>query len=369
MFGDLASALSARAARAALALQKKHETRVRLAFRHLPPPADETSGLAARLAVAAAEAGRFWELGDRLFGEGGADRARVVAHAREMGLDPDAVDAEPERARLQRIVDRDAALARRLGVRATPTFYVNGRLVAGVQPWDRFQALLLAEMATAAELVRQGVSPADLYPRLVAHHRAGLQPVGDRPAAGEEERATIDLQWAPTVGPPRAAVTVVMFMDYVTSAGRQVRGLPEALRASWKGSVRVAVKFHAAGLATGGQPLAETALAAHAQGRFWSYHDRLLAGEPPLAEEDWLNHARAAGLDVARLRRDVAERRFAARARADMAESAQVRAWFSPTFFVNGRRLSGVQTIDTLRPVIEEELTRRAAAAAGRGGD
>jgi hypothetical protein len=57
----------------------------------------------------------------------------------------------------------DAAVAASLGVRGTPTFFINGTPVIGAVPIDVFRAVIDAKLGQARELVRSGVSRSDVY--------------------------------------------------------------------------------------------------------------------------------------------------------------------------------------------------------------
>jgi protein-disulfide isomerase len=51
----------------------------------------------------------------------------------------------------------------RLGVGATPTFFINGRYIAGAQPIQNFAAIIDEEMEKANDAIKGGVKPATYY--------------------------------------------------------------------------------------------------------------------------------------------------------------------------------------------------------------
>ena len=57
----------------------------------------------------------------------------------------------------------DMALAQTLGVKGTPTFFVNGRLIQGVLPLEQFDALIQEELKSAERIVARGVARKDVY--------------------------------------------------------------------------------------------------------------------------------------------------------------------------------------------------------------
>jgi uncharacterized OsmC-like protein len=101
---------------------------VRFVFRanprsHLFPQAEP----AAEAAEIAAAQGKFWEMHDRLF-EGDADlsRPRLVALAREIGLDAAAFERELDAGSFRPAVAAQEISGWHSHVLATPTFFING---------------------------------------------------------------------------------------------------------------------------------------------------------------------------------------------------------------------------------------------------
>jgi protein-disulfide isomerase len=123
---------------------------VRLVFAHLPVVSEE-SGRAAVAAVAAGNQGAFWEMHDFLFQLQGQplDEELLREKARQLGLDPDRFSRDLRSPQTLAVVDADVAAANRLGLRATPTFFVNGELLEGTRSFETFRQLIEAELALA----------------------------------------------------------------------------------------------------------------------------------------------------------------------------------------------------------------------------
>jgi len=102
----------------------------------------------ARAAECAAEQGKFWAMHDLLFAkqsEWKAERRRerlLPAYAKQAGLDADAFVScyREDRGSARTALHNRAADA--LRVRATPSFFINGRLVEGALPAEAFRQLL-----------------------------------------------------------------------------------------------------------------------------------------------------------------------------------------------------------------------------------
>src|SRR5690606_1377779 len=107
----------------------------------------------ARAAECAAEQGRFWEMHDLLYenqNEWKESRSLELAGAYggRIGLDPGGFAScyREDRGAGRTTVNNAAAQA--LRVRATPSFFLNGRLVEGALPAEQFRQILSAMAAT-----------------------------------------------------------------------------------------------------------------------------------------------------------------------------------------------------------------------------
>jgi protein-disulfide isomerase len=105
----------------------------------------QESADAAEAAYCAGDQGKFWEYHDTLFnnwtGENVGDftKAKLQQYAASVGLDKAAFSECLSTGKYTQRVTQDAANAQSDGVRATPSFLINGKLVEGAQPFDVFQ--------------------------------------------------------------------------------------------------------------------------------------------------------------------------------------------------------------------------------------
>jgi protein-disulfide isomerase len=107
-------------------------------------------------------------------------------------------------------------------------------------------------------------------------------------------------------------------------------------------------------------PLAhEASMAAHEQGKFWEFHDKLFADPKNLEMETYKKYATELGLDLAKFEDAIKSGRHKAAIQADIAEAAQLGSSGTPAFFVNGRFLSGARPFEAFAAVINEELRKK----------
>jgi protein-disulfide isomerase len=129
-FGDFECPNCKQAAPAVKLLLERFDEKVRFAFRHFPLTEVHPHALmAAQAAEAAGAQGKFWEMYDVLFeNQTHLDAKHLRGYAERLGLDMARYTAEmDDEIYLQRVREHMES-ARNSGVRATPTFFVNGRL-------------------------------------------------------------------------------------------------------------------------------------------------------------------------------------------------------------------------------------------------
>ena len=74
---------------------------------------------------------------------------------------------------------------------------------------------------------------------------------------------------------------------------------------------------------------------------YWELHDTLFANQEALEDDDLIQHALAAGLDVDKFTEALESGEFAKRVRQDFLGGVRSGANGTPTFFVNGERYDG----------------------------
>lgn len=127
--------------------------RVRIVYRHFAilGKFSEQAGMAADCA---AEQGKFWEYHDQLFANQGGlafTQSKLEHYARLLGLKAANFNRCLTSEKYRKKVEGETAVAASLGARGTPTFFVNGRLMVGAQPFKVFQNMLNEELINRSE--------------------------------------------------------------------------------------------------------------------------------------------------------------------------------------------------------------------------
>lgn len=167
----------------------------------------------------------------------------------------------------------------------------------------------------------------------------------------------IDTTGAPFKGPADAPVTIALFTDFECPYCRQIIPLldqilernPKTLKLAFK---NMPLKFHKFA-----EPSAKAALAAHEQGKFWEYHDRLFA-EKKLSDDLFKKIAVDLQLDIPRFEKDMASPEIQAKMQKDMIDAQNAGVTGTPTLFINGR-IPKQRTLEGLQSIIDDELRKK----------
>ncbi|MGA8363871.1 MAG: Na+/H+ antiporter NhaA [Solirubrobacteraceae bacterium] len=164
-------------------------------------------------------------------------------------------------------------------------------------------------------------------------------------------------------GDPDAPVTLVEYGDFECPyCGRAEPAIRELL-SEWGDDLRYVFRhLPLSDVHPWAQLAAEAAEAAGAQGAFWEMHDILLAHQGELTPGSLRRYAQELGLDGERLTEELRRRAHAARVSEDVASADASGVSGTPSFFVNGRRHTGVYDVATLSAAVRAARARVASA-------
>ena len=172
-------------------------------------------------------------------------------------------------------------------------------------------------------------------------------------------RADISVRGEPFKGAEKAPVTIVKFEDFQCPFCKQVQPTFVDLLKRYDGKLRLVHKdLPLEAIHAQARQAAEAARCADEQGKFWSYHDKLYAGSPKLSPEELKSYAKEVGLNVDSFEHCLTTRKYQAIVQKDLSEGTQLGLTGTPTFFINGREVSGNQPLDIFGAMIDEELGR-----------
>ena len=149
-FSDFQCPFCSRGATIMRQLKKKYGNKIKVVFKHFPLPFHTMAPLASEAALCVDELkkGSFWEMHDALFADQqNLKRDDLIAKATKLGVKKEAMAKCLDSHKYKKVVDRDMELGKKIGIKSTPTFFVNGQMVNGALPVESFSEIIDEELA------------------------------------------------------------------------------------------------------------------------------------------------------------------------------------------------------------------------------
>jgi protein-disulfide isomerase len=285
-------------------------------------------------------------------------RSNAVAifkeYAGAQDLDQAAFDECLDSGRTADQVQADLREGMTRGIRGTPSFFINGQLLVGAQPFSAF-----------ASVVDNALAGNSAGPPVAAGEASGADSAGS-PAPDPELLVPTPVVFALTdgddtlltLGDPKAPVTIVEFTDYQCPfCSRYYQQTWPVLKEQYVDTGRVYYVFKDYPLSS----IHPEAFKAHEAARcaadlggddsFWQMHGRLFEGQAQWASNPdhaavFLEYASGLGLDEDAFKACLEGGDGAAAVQADVDEGRALGVTGTPTFFIAGYPFSGAQPIE-----------------------
>ena len=149
-FSDFQCPFCAKGADLLKQIKQKYGKKVRVAFKNFPLPFHNHAEAAAVASLCANEqsSDTFWKLHDEMFAnQDSLDNEGLKKLAKKAGANVEKFQACLGENKYLAQVKSDIEEGRKIGVKSTPTFFINGQLVNGAQPMAVFTEIIDEEMS------------------------------------------------------------------------------------------------------------------------------------------------------------------------------------------------------------------------------
>jgi protein-disulfide isomerase len=149
-FSDFQCPFCSKGATVLTALEKKYGNKVKFGFKHFPLPFHAQARIAAEASMCANEQSSklFWKMHDAMFADQSKlDKDNLIATAKKVGVKEADFKACLDSGKHKAKIDANVAEGTALGIKSTPTFFVNGKLINGAQPVEVFSEVIDEELA------------------------------------------------------------------------------------------------------------------------------------------------------------------------------------------------------------------------------
>ena len=165
---------------------------------------------------------------------------------------------------------------------------------------------------------------------------------------------------SPKKGSVTPALTIVEFADFECSYCAKVLPTMDRIIAEYGGLVQLVYRY---------VPITElypdswsaslAATCANEQDMFWQYHDKLFSEQGNFTHENLFIWANEVGLEINEFTNCYDSEEYAWQVRRDMNDSADLEIEGTPTFFLNGERLSGALSYDKWKILLDALLLNK----------
>lgn len=168
----------------------------------------------------------------------------------------------------------------------------------------------------------------------------------------------INISNAPKMGPEDAPITIVEISDYECRVCAEASEAVDRLMLEFPGKIQRVFKHLPLSYHSNAVPAATATMAAHVQGHFWEMHSLLMKRKEDLGHDFYLSAAKEIGLDLDRFRNDMAVSNWEDYLRDDVDEALALEVPGTPTYFINGVKVVGIdyhklrQVLITIDPTL-----------------
>jgi protein-disulfide isomerase len=169
-------------------------------------------------------------------------------------------------------------------------------------------------------------------------------------------RYSVKTAGAPSKGAEKPTISVVEFSDFQCPFCSRVTPTLAQVEKEYGDRVEIVFKHLPLRIHSKAPAAHAAAEAAHRQGKFWEMHDLIFQHQREMSEENYLRYAGELQLDVEQFKRDLASEAVKTRITDDLSAAQSLNLTGTPSFFINGRFLSGAQPFASFKVVIDKEL-------------
>lgn len=243
-------------------------------------------------------------------------------------------------------------------LRAPQALLVLAAAAFAAMPWDSGRA---AEIAPAQRQVIESIihdylmkNPQVLIDALHAAEdklKRDADATASRSVA-EHRKEILDDPATPVAGNPKGGVSVVEFFDYRCPYCKEAEPSLDKLLTQDHQLRFVYKEFPILGPAS--VTAAHAALAAQRQGKYQAFHTAMMAARGNINDDTVYQVAGSVGLDVARLKRDMASPEVAEALKANLELADVLEIHGTPAFIIGNKVVPGVVDLDALQKMIAD---------------
>ena len=161
---------------------------------------------------------------------------------------------------------------------------------------------------------------------------------------------------APSYGPADSKVTLVEFSDFQCPFCSRAATAMKELKTKYGTKVHFVFRQFPLSFHQNAHLAAEASLAAHAQGKFWEFHDKVFDNQKAIERDALEKYAKEVGVKIDAFKKALDGKEFAAKVDSDMKLGNDVAVSGTPTMFINGKRVQNPTDTAAVSKMIDDAL-------------
>ena len=346
-------------------LKKDYDGKIRIAFINLPLGFHKKAKDAAYAAMAAHKQGKFWEVYSFLFTRQKEwnklenFKEWLESKKEELPVEWEQFQKDMESKNIESIVAEDIKTATSLGLRGTPASFINGRFISGALPVESFKKVIDEELKKAEG---KGLKGDALYREIIKDGKPAVAKTNGNRAEKDDPNKVYSVKLSgneAVKGAKNPKVTIIEFSDFQCPYCSRAFATVEGVAGKYKNDVKIVYKNLPLGFHKEAKP---AALFAHAvkklygDEKFFKLASILYAKQNEWkngSEEKFTAYAAEVGADWAKVKAEMAKPETEKAVMEDINEAGNHNIRSVPTFFVNGKKVSGAKPAEVFESMIE----------------
>ena len=148
-FSDYQCPFCSKAALTMKKLKKKYGKKIKVAFKNYPLPFHKDAKKASEYGLCANEQNPklFWKMYDTMFAnQQKLSEDDLKKYAQKHGVDMKKLKSCLDSGKAAKQIEKEMSEGEKLGIKSTPTFFVNGQLISGALPIENFEKIINQEL-------------------------------------------------------------------------------------------------------------------------------------------------------------------------------------------------------------------------------
>lgn len=178
----------------------------------------------------------------------------------------------------------------------------------------------------------------------------------------QPQNLSLSTEGEPILGDPSAPITMYEFSDFECPfCGKYAIEIFPKIKKEYvdSGKLKIVFKnFPLEQIHKNAKLAAEASECAFEQGKFWEYKDLLFKNQEKLGRDDLINYAKNLNLNIKQFTQCLDSKKYETEVNSDLQEGIQAGVSGTPTFFIEGEKISGALPFEEFKKVIDSKLPK-----------